>query len=128
MAREGIYVGGHEIVERYVGDKLVWKKWKFLNSFRTSIEATFYRDKKQGFLPFSPVQPVNNRFDAGDRGKILVKYSNSRGSGSVIVKKVYGYGYESNSNTNLVIEFYTEQDAKEFNNYMTHKTTLEIYN
>ena len=24
--REGIYVGGHEIVRRYVGDKIVWQK------------------------------------------------------------------------------------------------------
>ncbi len=24
--REGIYVGGHEIIERYVGSKLVWEK------------------------------------------------------------------------------------------------------
>ena len=30
MAREGIYVGGHEIVERYVGSKLVWKKVKWI--------------------------------------------------------------------------------------------------
>ena len=26
--REGIYVGGYEIVERYVGDNLVWEKLK----------------------------------------------------------------------------------------------------
>ena len=30
MAREGIYVGGREIVERYVGSKLVWKKVKWI--------------------------------------------------------------------------------------------------
>ena len=130
MAREGIYIGGREIVERYVGDKLVWKKWKYLNSFKTNIGATFYNDKKQGFLPFVPVRSTNYRFNAGDRGKILVKYLNHRGSGSVIVKKVYGYGdaYDSNSTTNLVIEFHTEQDAKEFNNAITNNTTLEIYN
>lgn len=29
MAREGIYVGGKEVVERYLGDKLVWKKYRF---------------------------------------------------------------------------------------------------
>ena len=29
MAREGIYVGGKEVVERYIGDKLVWKKYRF---------------------------------------------------------------------------------------------------
>lgn len=32
MAREGIYVGGQEIIERYVGNKLVWskKKWRLI--------------------------------------------------------------------------------------------------
>lgn len=29
MAREGIYVGGKEVVERYIGDKLIWKKYRF---------------------------------------------------------------------------------------------------
>ena len=29
MTRVGIYVGGKEIVRRYVGDKLVWQKWKW---------------------------------------------------------------------------------------------------
>ena len=28
--REGIYVGGREIVERYVGSRLVWEKWVFV--------------------------------------------------------------------------------------------------
>ena len=29
MTREGIYVGGKEVVERYIGDKLIWKKYRF---------------------------------------------------------------------------------------------------
>ena len=35
MARVGIYVGDKEIIRRYVGDKLVWEKFKVLatNSF-----------------------------------------------------------------------------------------------
>ena len=28
--REGIYVGGHEIVQRYVGNRLVWEKNKLI--------------------------------------------------------------------------------------------------
>lgn len=129
MAREGIYIGGREIVERYVGDKLVWEKWKYLNSFKTILKGSFYGEKNQLFLPFHPVRPTNYRFNAGDKGKILVKYSNHSVSGSVIVKKVYEYGYEGKHGDNaLVIEFYTEQEAKEFNNYIEDTTTLEIYN
>ena len=29
MAREGIYVGGKEIIQRYVGDRLVWERVRF---------------------------------------------------------------------------------------------------
>lgn len=32
--REGIYVGGKDIVERYVGDKLVWSKWVYVGWFQ----------------------------------------------------------------------------------------------
>lgn len=130
MAREGIYVGGKEIIQRYVGNRLVWEKWKYLNSFKTILKGSFYGEKNQLFFPFYPVRPVNYKFNAGDKGKILVKYSNYSVSGSVIVKKVYGYGYEGSGNSNaaLVIEFYTEQEAKEFNNYIQDTTTLEIYN
>lgn len=33
MAREGIYVGGKEIVRRYVGDKIVWRKSYYAQVF-----------------------------------------------------------------------------------------------
>ena len=32
--REGIYVGGKDIIERYVGDKLVWGKWIYVGYFQ----------------------------------------------------------------------------------------------
>ena len=32
--REGIYVGGKDIIERYVGDKLVWSKWVYVGGFQ----------------------------------------------------------------------------------------------
>ena len=36
MAREGIYVGGKEIVRRYVGDKIVWRKSYYAQAFSNS--------------------------------------------------------------------------------------------
>ena len=36
MAREGIYVGGKEITQRYVGTRLVWEKVRF------ELVGTFY--------------------------------------------------------------------------------------
>ena len=39
MARSGIYVNGKEIVARYVGDKLVWKK--ILEKFWLSVPVSY---------------------------------------------------------------------------------------
>ena len=41
MIREGIYVGGKEIVERYIGEKKVWFKKSFeaIGSYRCSVEV-----------------------------------------------------------------------------------------
>ena len=38
--REGIYVGGKDIVERYVGDKLVWSKWVYVGGFQYLNQPT----------------------------------------------------------------------------------------
>ena len=45
MAREGIYIGGREIIERYVGSKLVWKKVKWIFKVqREGVGATNYQN------------------------------------------------------------------------------------
>lgn len=45
MTREGIYVGGKEVVERYIGDKLVWKKYRFriVNTLSLTISNIDYQ-------------------------------------------------------------------------------------
>ena len=45
MAREGIYVGGKEVVERYIGDKLFWKKYRFriVNTLSLTISNIDYQ-------------------------------------------------------------------------------------
>ena len=37
--REGIYIGGHEIIQRYIGSRLVWEKWKLeeMGTMRTQF-------------------------------------------------------------------------------------------
>lgn len=45
MTREGIYVGGKEVVERYIGDKLIWKKYRFriVNTLPLTISNINYQ-------------------------------------------------------------------------------------
>ena len=49
--REGIYVGDKDIVERYVGDKLVWSKWVYVGYYQ-NLRTPLY---SQGYLIFNPI-------------------------------------------------------------------------
>lgn len=65
--REGIYVGGKDIIERYVGDKLVWSKWVYVGYYqnlRTPSES-------QGYLVFDPI--FSNGFNDKYRYESKVK-------------------------------------------------------
>ena len=48
--REGIYVGGHEIIERYVGSRLVWKKFVLIKEGEITIENKY--DEKSNEIHF----------------------------------------------------------------------------
>ncbi|CAM1665946.1 MULTISPECIES: hypothetical protein [Streptococcus] len=52
MAREGIYVGGKEITQRYVGDKLVWEKRKTIVpylGFMGTVSHNYYSSEMNIF-------------------------------------------------------------------------------
>lgn len=44
--REGIYVGGYEIVQRYVGSRLVWEKFNLILIGSGNFNFTAERDDK----------------------------------------------------------------------------------
>ena len=55
MAREGIYVDGKQIIARYVGDKLVWRKAVDVQIAYMTAERIHYND-------YSLLSIVNGRF------------------------------------------------------------------
>lgn len=55
MAREGIYVDGKQIIARYVGDKLVWRKAVDVQIAYMTAEHIHYND-------YSLLSIVNGRF------------------------------------------------------------------
>ena len=57
MAREGIYVGSKEIIQRYVGTRLVWEKILF--PFYTQTQVIYKRS--------SPFQIYFNTYSRVDR-------------------------------------------------------------
>nr|DAU59748.1 MAG TPA: hypothetical protein [Caudoviricetes sp.] len=66
--REGIYVGGHEIVERYVGNRLVWEKFIFVanGDLRYSIsgEKDISTDNTQLGYMLASIADVNKIVDS----------------------------------------------------------------
>lgn len=77
--REGIYVGGKDIIERYVGDKLVWSKWVYVGYFqnlRTPYDS-------QGYLIFDSIgsKDFNDKYRDESRVKdvkVRIQHRNDR--------------------------------------------------
>lgn len=65
--REGIYVGDKDIVERYVGDKLVWSKWVYVGYYQ-NLGTPF---DSNGYLVFDSIN--SNGFNDKYREKSRVK-------------------------------------------------------
>ena len=66
--REGIYVGGKDIIERYVGTRLVWSKWVYVGYFQ-NLRNMF---DSNGYLIFN-VSGADGGFNTKYREKTKVK-------------------------------------------------------
>ena len=76
--REGIYFGNREIVERYVGDKLIWQKEKVLISGKvnlTSFDSTNKSMKMFFVLDKSVKIPDLEPYMIAHRDKPVIKNS-----------------------------------------------------
>lgn len=102
--REGIYVGGREIVERYVGSRLVWEKSMFVKQLDVSEEASI---SGGGGLTVSLTAP-----------SIRYRITGRWGSGKIVVA----------DRTTLVKSATAEIYTDSWNDRTYYKVTLEFYN
>lgn len=112
--REGIYVGGHEIVERYVGNRLVWEKFVAVQTKTYDFSDTSSNEKKSELF-------VSNTEDAFHAIAVFavnaiskctrVKKGNVIFSGISIRKRITSYGYQENS---FSIIFRTVEEKRRF--------------
>ena len=102
--REGIYVGGHEILERYVGSRLIWEKWVFVKRIDISEEVSISGGSE---LTVSLETERNGQRNTGrwGNGKLIIA------GRTILVKSV-------------TAEMYTDS----FNNRTYYKVTVEFYN
>ena len=132
--REGIYVAGHEIVQRYVGNRLVWEKAKWIYKTETRIRSTSAYENNITIV-FSSVLYENSynllalnildgyRAGAGSDNKVI----------EVIVKEWHralgGYdGARLATASGVVLTCKSKQDAATLHNILNNTGILKIYN
>lgn len=110
--REGIYVGGHEIVERYVGSRLVWEKSMFVKQIDVSEEISISGGGESTIsLVMEQVNEYRNTGRWGN-GKLII-------AGQTILIKsataeIYTDSWNSRSYYKVTIEFYNSSDKNHF--------------
>ena len=129
--REGIYVGGHEIIERYVGSKLVWQKWRFLKRFSNTGYAKFYEYSNDTVVVSGGSDILANQtFNSGDRKLKIINHSDY-GTEVFYAKQTYVYGMHSGQSNyqqekDLYIKFNSNKEASDFKQRY-HSGTIDIY-
>ena len=131
--REGIYVGGKDIIERYVGDKLVWSKWIRIGSVRSinrprSFSSTVASMDVNGSSRF-----INHpRYGRGRTKKVKIVDENNN-SNVFFAKYVFiSNRYESDGiylsglGDHCFIEFETETEKNSFLNNRSQSYTFYI--
>ena len=133
--REGIYVGGHEIVERYVGSRLVWEKekWIFVGSFQDLSNPTI----SSIFLIFRTINKDDSLNDKyRNRSKITKTKINIKPKQGVkrVVYARYAYTHhpneysgDMNKSPGLYIEFTDINQRDEFIKNFTDGASIDIY-
>ena len=112
--REGIYVGGHEIVERYVGNRLVWEKmllvatYKYnLNDHLVTLSSSPYKSDRTSVFRVSEDLNIS-KID----GSILVKKDDVSFTNVLVSKILNSYGYFNNE---FAIIFSSVDEKNRFN-------------
>lgn len=130
--REGIYVGDKDIVERYVGDKLVWSKWVYVGYFqnlRTPYDS-------QGYLIFDSIgsNGFNDKYRDESRVKDVKVRIQHRNDTITTVYAKYAQLYERNTGqdnfirgNSLYISFKDDNQKQIFKNNFRDRDSLFFY-
>ena len=131
--REGIYVGGHEIIERYVGDKLVWSKWIRIGTAR-SINSPRSLNSTTASMDINNLSRFINhpRYGRGKTKKVKIVDENNNSNVFFAKFAFIDDQYESDGaylyglSDRCFIEFETETDKNVFLNNKSQNYTFYI--
>ena len=121
--REGIYVGGHEIVERYVGSRLVWEKFKlvligsfpynFTSSNANSNSVEYIIRNANGFYGSGGYGPTRSEGYEAYRSTIVVE-RNGHKFKNVSVSIESRTEISNSTNVRIIIYFSNPEDKNKF--------------
>lgn len=121
--REGIYVGGHEIVERYVGSRLVWEKFKlvligsfpynFTSSSANSNSVEHIISNANGFYGSGGYGPTRFEGYEAYRSTIVVERNGYKFK-NVSVSVESHTGIANQTNVRIIIYFANPGDKNKF--------------
>ena len=132
--REGIYVGGKDIIERYVGNKLVWSKWIRIGTARSINSPRSLNSTTASMDINNSSRFINHpRYERGKTKKVKI-VDNNNNSNVFFAKYAFisdqyesdGYGNLSGRSLYCFIEFETETDKYAFLNNRSSNYTFYI--
>lgn len=131
--REGIYVGGKDIIERYVGDKLVWSKWIRIGSVRSINSPKSFTSTVASMDINTSSRFINHpRYGRGKTKKVKIVDENNN-SNVFFAKYAFTNNQYESGGTYLLgsgyycfIEFETETDKNAFLNNRSSDYTFYI--
>lgn len=125
MAREGIYVGGKEIVRRYVGDKIVWRKAYYTKAYST-IRNVDVQD--QSGLKIE-LQISMHGYDGftGTLEEGRVELEGRMALFSKLEADIYTNSYNNETYNRLIFTFVNESDKKKFLGFYFRNQEMRIF-
>ena len=127
MARKGIYVNGKEIVARYFGDKLVWRKekWTEVASFGDIYDWQTYGDiiMRRVYLVRHIEKPDPFVDYGATKAKINGKMYDIQGAQSVREQINYGDGEVTRHIDMIMFHNRIQRDEA----YNMHPTSINLY-
>jgi hypothetical protein len=131
--REGIYVGGKDIIERYVGDKLVWSKWIRIGSVRSINSPKSFTSTVASMDINTSSRFINHpRYGRGRTKKVKIVDNNNNSNvffaKYALISNRYDSdgGYLSGLGYYCFVEFETETDKNAFLNNRSSDYTFYI--
>lgn len=130
--REGVYVGGKDIIERYVGTRLVWSKWVYVGYYqnlRTPYDS-------QGYLIFDSISSsgFNDKYRDESRVKDVKVRIQHRNDTITTVYAKYARLYDSNTGQDnyrrrksLYISFKDDNQKQVFKSNFANGDSLFFY-